>query len=120
MSAQPPDGYVEAIQVMAQAAQAWIRAHPFACLVLEPLDPDKLPIDAAARAELRAVMARSPDKDPNVIVNLRDAVEWWGGNEPTRELLRAMDRAAGGRRPTYMMARCALELYVFPKSEASA
>jgi hypothetical protein len=117
---EPPDGYVEAIQAMGNAGKAWVREHPFACLVLNPVDPDKLPVDEPTRVHLRALLRSDPHAKVGVIGSLRDSIEWWAGNEPTRDLLSAMDRAAGARRPTYQMAECALELFVFPKQEATS
>jgi hypothetical protein len=114
----PPE-YYQAIVRMAEAAKAWIRANPFACLQLEPLNADKVPgLDAAEREQLRALIASAPPGRVGLITDLTGAIEWWAGNESTRQMLHAMDDATD-RQCSYQMAKAALDALVFPKSEES-
>lgn len=98
----PPPGYEEAIADMANAARAWIQAHPYACLVLNSPNAAKMGVDPA-NVEIVQAMIDTLGDGLCIATGLDDALTWWPGNQDTRDLLWVMWRASDNR-ATYTQA----------------
>lgn len=115
-----PPGYYADAEAMLAAAKAWIASHPNACLMLNALDPDRLPIGAAQRAMLKDKLRGLPvDAKIAYIAALTDVIDWWAGNEDTRAFLTRLDEACE-HRATYMQAQAVLETLWAPSDAAPA
>lgn len=112
-----PARYVAEAETMADTVRAWVQAHPYACLVFNAPDPDKMGLPPSEAAKVKALIASRPGETMGIICGLNDAIPWWGGNEDTRALLKAMD-AASGFRATYTQARAALASVFDSESKA--
>jgi len=87
-----PEGYHRCVTAMAEAAQLWIKQHPFAELRFNDL-PGQMAREAGRPSERAAVIAC-----------LSDVIDRWAANEDARLFLQAMDSATAGE-GTFLMAK---------------
>ncbi|HMJ16595.1 MAG TPA: hypothetical protein VK524_34510 [Polyangiaceae bacterium] len=88
-----PDGYTKCLDAMAEAAQRWVREHPFA----GPLQFTDLEQEMARRAG-------RPGDRVAVIAALADVLDRWAANADTRSFLQALVTASDGQ-ATFLQAR---------------
>lgn len=102
--------YAAEIEAMAEVIRVWVREHPGACLQLNPPNFEAIAPDPGQRAMLRRMYSElPPGKTMGIIAALPDVIEWWGGNDETKALLRHLDKASG-QRATYTMAVVAFKV----------
>lgn len=88
-----PEGYASVVEAMAEAAQRWVREHPFAG-PLQFTDFEKRMAERVGR----------PNERVPIIAILSDVVDDWAANADTRSFLQALVTASNGE-ATFMQAR---------------
>jgi hypothetical protein len=102
--------YAAAIEALVEIIRTWVREHPGACLQLNPPNFNAIVPDPVQREALRKQYAALlPGQTMGIIADLDVVIDWWGGNEDTKQLLRHLDKASG-QQATYQMADIAIKI----------